>query len=136
MTKTKTLPPQTLQQIPAAVAPRPTKAAQLRARLAEPGGASMTELMLLTVWQAHTLRAALTGLRKTGLSIIRNSEGGETIYSISSANPVLAPDGGIGKGAEAAVASPGIDANVTVVPPVAACGLPDAAISEPGKGVA
>ena len=39
----------------ATAAPRPTTAALLRARLAEPGGVSMTELMLLTGWQAHII---------------------------------------------------------------------------------
>ena len=113
---TETVPLHIAKQISAATAPRQTKAAMVRARLAEPGGASMTEMMLLTGWRAHTLRAALTGLRKTGLSITRNSEGGETIYAINSTGPAHAPYDGIRKAAEAAEASPGIDANVLAVP--------------------
>lgn len=65
-----------------APAPRLTKTAMLRASLAEPGGASTASLMVLTGWQAHTLRAALSGLHKTGLTIIRRQEDGETFYSI------------------------------------------------------
>lgn len=108
--------PQIKKPVSAATAPRQTKAALMRVRLAEPGGASMTELMLLTGWQAHTLRAVVTGLRKTGLSITRHSEGAETIYSISSADPVLARDDGVQQGAEAAAASPSIEANVPAAP--------------------
>lgn len=116
---TETVPLHIAKQISAATAPRQTKAAMVRAHLAEPGGASMTEMMLLTGWRAHTLRAALTGLRKTGLSITRNSEGGETIYAINSTGPAHTPYDGIRKAAEAAEAaeaSPGIDANVLAVP--------------------
>lgn len=62
--------------------PRQTKSALLRARLGEPGGASLATLMEMTGWQAHTLRAALTGLRKAGLTITRRREGEDTIYAI------------------------------------------------------
>lgn len=63
-----------------AVLPPRTKVGCLRERLKDPGGASLTTLMELTGWQAHTIRAALTGLRKTGLAIIRWREGMETFY--------------------------------------------------------
>ena len=66
-------------------APRQTKAALLRARLAAPGGVSLAALMELTGWQAHTLRAALTGLRKAGLAITRRREGTDTLYAIDAA---------------------------------------------------
>lgn len=69
----------------AAAAPRQTKAALLRARLAAPGGVSLAELMHATGWQAHTLRAALTGLRKAGLTITRRREGTDTLYAIDAA---------------------------------------------------
>ena len=71
-----TTPPSTLKP------PRQTKAALLRTRLAEAGGASLTALMEMTGWQAHTLRAAITGLRKAGLTITRRREGKDTIYAI------------------------------------------------------
>ena len=56
--------------------PRKTKAAPLRARLAEPGGVSLAVLMVATGWQAHTLRAALSGLRKTGMAVRREGIAG------------------------------------------------------------
>lgn len=62
---------------------RQTKAALLRARLAEPGGVSLAALMAATGWQAHTLRAALSGLRKEGLTLTRRREGEDTIYAIA-----------------------------------------------------
>lgn len=66
----------------AAKPPRQTKAALLRARLSEPGGVSLGSLMTATGWQSHTVRAALTGLRNTGLTITRRREGSDTIYAI------------------------------------------------------
>ena len=115
---TKRIPPNTVQQSSAAFVPRQTKAALLRARLAEPGGASMTDMMHLTGWQAHTLRAALTGLRKTGVILTRSREGGETIYAIDPDAPAHASHHGVQQGVEAADASPGINANVLAVPPI------------------
>lgn len=60
---------------------RETKASLLRSRLAEPGGVSLATLMLTMGWQAHTIRAALSGLRKEGLTITRRREGDDTIYA-------------------------------------------------------
>jgi hypothetical protein len=71
---------------PATGTPKPqrqTKAALPRARLAEPDGVSLAALMAATGWQAHTLRAALSGLRKGGLTLTRRSEGDDTIYAIA-----------------------------------------------------
>lgn len=62
--------------------PRQTKAALLRARLSEPGGVSLAALIEATGWQAHTLRAAMSGLRKEGLTLTRRREGEDTIYAI------------------------------------------------------
>ena len=67
--------------------PRQTKSALLRTRLSEPGGASLASLIALTGWQAHTLRAALSGLRKEGLSLTRRRDGGDTIYAIEATGP-------------------------------------------------
>lgn len=64
------------------VTPRLTKAALLRAMLEAPGGASLTHIMAETGWQAHTVRAALTGLRNVGLHLTRHREGNDTIYAI------------------------------------------------------
>ena len=136
MKMTKTLPPQIEKPRSAATAPRQTKAALLRARLAKPDGVSLTEMMRLTAWQAHTLRAALTGLRKTGVILSRRREGGDTLYAIDPAGSAHTSDGGVSQGAEAAEADPGIEPNGLVAPPVTARGLPDAAIPEPGQGAA
>ncbi len=130
----KTPSPQIEKPISAPTAPRQTKAALLRTRLAKPGGVSLTEMMHVTGWQAHTLRAALTGLGKTGVILNRRREGGDTIYAIDRVGPALAPDGGVVPGADAAEATPSIEANAPALVPVAARGLPGAATSQPGKG--
>ena len=81
-TKLDAAEPTATTTTPASKAPRATKAAMLRARLAEPGGVSLAALIEATGWQAHTLRAALSGLRKTGLTITRRREGTDTVYAI------------------------------------------------------
>ncbi len=133
---TKTPSPHVEKPISAPTAPRQTKAALLRARLANPGGVSLSEMMRATGWQAHTLRAALTGLRKTGVILSRRREGGDTIYAVDLSGPATASDGGVAQGVKAAKSKPGIEVNAPALAPVAARGLPDAAISELGKGAA
>jgi hypothetical protein len=56
----------------------------IRARLAAPGGASMDQLIAVTGWQAHSIRAAMTGLRKQGHAIHRETVDGCTRYLIPS----------------------------------------------------
>lgn len=73
--------------VPTPKPPRQTKSALLRTRLSEPGGASLASLIALTGWQAHTLRAALSGLRKEGLSLTRRRDGNDTIYAIEATGP-------------------------------------------------
>ncbi len=71
--------------LPPAVTQKPrrqTKAALLRARLSDSGGVSLAALIEATGWQAHTLRAAISGLRKEGLTLTRRREGEDTIYAI------------------------------------------------------
>ena len=63
---------------------RITKQSLVVALLHQNGGASLAELITATSWLPHTARAALTGLRKKGLAIIRNKVDGVTRYSISS----------------------------------------------------
>lgn len=75
--------------------PRQTKGALLRARLAEPGGVSVAALMQATGWQAHTLRSALSGLRKEGFLLTRRRQGDDTIYAIVPDKPV---DDGLASG--------------------------------------
>lgn len=71
--------------------PRETKAFALRRSLQYPGGASMTSLMAATGWKAHTVRAALSGLRKKGWAVRRRTEEAVTIYFIDPDAPI--PDG-------------------------------------------
>jgi DNA-binding transcriptional regulator PaaX len=46
------------------------------------GGASLVDLVEHTGWQPHTTRAALTGLRKKGHIIAKESREGITVYRI------------------------------------------------------
>ncbi len=46
-------------------------------------GASLEEMIEATGWQAHTVRAAITGLRKRGYEIKRHVEGNTTVWSVA-----------------------------------------------------
>lgn len=50
---------------------RTTKSALLRQMLSRRGGAALTELCEALGWQPHSVRAALSGLRKAGHTIER-----------------------------------------------------------------
>lgn len=66
--------------------PRETKAAILRRLLARKAGADLAALQAATGWQAHSVRAALSGLRKAGYTIDRAEAakpGGTAIYRIT-----------------------------------------------------
>lgn len=63
--------------------PRKTKAALLRAMPLQPAGASLQGIMAATHWQAHTMRAALSGLRKAGVEIIRTTSKAGSVYKAS-----------------------------------------------------
>lgn len=79
----------------AILAQRIRKAVQLRAMLEAPGGASLTALMAATGWQAHTVRAALSGLRKGGTELAREKRDGNTVYrivSLGAKNEPAAPE--------------------------------------------
>lgn len=54
---------------------RPRKREIVLALLARPEGASTAELMSATGWQPHTVRAALSSLRKDGEVITRTGRG-------------------------------------------------------------
>jgi hypothetical protein len=62
--------------------PRVTKASTVVALLSQPTGATLPELITATGWLPHTTRAALTGLRKKGHTIVRYSRDGATCYRI------------------------------------------------------
>ncbi len=61
---------------------RPTKHAAILNLLRRAKGASIDDLTSATGWQAHSVRAALTGLRKRGHDIQRSLEGGASRYRI------------------------------------------------------
>jgi len=64
-------------------APRPhSKIARLVALMGEGSGASLEEMREATGWQAHSVRAALTGLRKRGVVITRSVEGTMPLWSV------------------------------------------------------
>lgn len=66
-------------------APRVTKAAKLLTLLQTGTGASLEDMTDLTGWQPHTVRAAMTGLKKKGHVINKHVEGNTTIWSVEGA---------------------------------------------------
>ena len=61
---------------------RRTKADTILDLLQRPAGASIAELTEATGWQPHSVRAALTGLRKKGRGVVRaKDDQGVTRYS-------------------------------------------------------
>jgi predicted ArsR family transcriptional regulator len=68
---------------PSAEASRmPRKSERLVAMLQAPEGVSVEELSNTFGWLPHTARAALSGLRKKGLPVIRARHGSVTVYRI------------------------------------------------------
>ncbi len=67
---------------------RPTKTVIVTKLLSRPRGASLGDITSVTGWQAHSIRAFLTGLRKKGVSLEREQrKDGATSYRISKAKP-------------------------------------------------
>jgi hypothetical protein len=65
---------------------RATKQAALIAMLERPKGATVAQMCAKTGWQPHSVRAALTGLRKRGLAVTRTkTEAGTTMYRAGTA---------------------------------------------------
>jgi hypothetical protein len=61
-----------------------TKSETIQKLLARKGGATITQLQAATDWQPHSLRAALSGLRKKGAAITRLTNAkGVTVYRLS-----------------------------------------------------
>ena len=56
------------------------KAGTILGLLSRPNGARINELQKATGWQSHSIRAALTGLRKRGITITRSHDDGVTVY--------------------------------------------------------
>ncbi len=65
---------------------KPTKTVTILKLLRRPKGASIAELQKATGWKPHSVRAALTGLRKKGHKIERTKNAKDTtVYSITKA---------------------------------------------------
>ena len=72
---------------PAPASPaRPTKVGMLLALIERPEGAVMADLIKATGWLPHTVRAALTGLRRKGHAVGRTVRDGRSCYYIGSAS--------------------------------------------------
>ena len=69
----------------AAATKRQTKQALLVAMLHGEDGVPLTAIVEATGWLPHTVRAALTGLRKKGYAIVRTKIDSETRYMIPAA---------------------------------------------------
>lgn len=66
--------------------PRETKATILRKLLCRKAGADLAALQSATGWQPHSVRAAMSGLRKAGYTIDRADSAkpsGGTVYRIT-----------------------------------------------------
>ena len=66
---------------------RQTKAAQFEALLARKSGVTLDQMCEATGWQAHSCRAFMSGLRKKGQDIVRETgKAGKSTYRFGSAN--------------------------------------------------
>ncbi len=64
-------------------APRISKAAMVTKLLSRTRGATLAEIMGATNWQPHSSRSFLTGLRKKGKALLKETrKNGETCYRI------------------------------------------------------
>lgn len=59
-----------------------TKIGRVRGMLEKPKGASLAAICKATGWQAHSARAALSGLRKVGHVIERTPAAGKSRQSV------------------------------------------------------
>ena len=65
---------------------RQTKASKVEALLARKAGATLEHMCEATGWQAHTCRAFMSGLRKKGREIVRETgKAGQSIYRFGAA---------------------------------------------------
>ena len=63
---------------------KPTKIETILKLLRRPNGASITQLQKATGWKPHSVRAALTGLRKKGHEVTRGKDAkGVTVYAVA-----------------------------------------------------
>jgi len=64
---------------------RPIKKAQLSGMLSRQKGATMAQLEKALAWQPHTVRAAISGLRKSGMNVVLDRTGKTPTYKANSA---------------------------------------------------
>ncbi len=63
---------------------KPTKTEAILKLLHRPNGASIAQLQKATGWKPHSVRAALTGLRKKGHEVTRGKDAkGVTVYAVA-----------------------------------------------------
>ena len=61
-----------------------TKTSTIIRLLRRPKGASIVQLQRETGWQPHSVRAALTGIRKQGIAVTRDkNDAGITVYRVA-----------------------------------------------------
>lgn len=73
--------------IPSGTDKRQTKASKVEALLARKSGATLDQMCEATGWQAHTCRAFMSGLRKKGQEIVRETgKAGKSIYRFGAAS--------------------------------------------------
>ncbi len=94
MSKSKTRSPRPLAAEPARSPQHPrngSKQALLVELLSRPEGASLDDLVGATGWLPHTTRAALTGIRRRGYEIERNTtDDGPSRYRVAAPEPATA----------------------------------------------
>ena len=78
-------PPAEASPLPVEASAPPSKISTVISLLGREQGASVAELCAATGWLPHTMRAALTGLRKKGRAIEKASLDGVTLYRIQQA---------------------------------------------------
>lgn len=92
----------------------PTKLAQATKLLARARGATMAELGEATGWQPHSVRAMLSGLRKKGVILVKETrKSGDGCYRIE-------PDGAIAATPEPAGFAAGSDGAMSALAPAVA----------------
>lgn len=65
---------------------KPPKTATILKLLSRPNGATIEQLQKVTAWQPHSIRAAITGLRKKGHEIRRQKNAkGLSVYRVAKA---------------------------------------------------
>ncbi len=79
-TKHKTVPAKPKGGKPGPTPRQGTKQALVIGLLARKRGATIDEMVKATGWQPHSVRAALTGLRKRGIEVTRERKDGVTTY--------------------------------------------------------